>query len=94
MNKLISFFVIVFSLLSLTHAVHPLSVVTIDFDAEPETRWVGALSVMMNRYGYANSLRPIFTYHNNSDFKGLTPDMYARIGAAVQKNWPIYAREL
>jgi N-acylethanolamine-hydrolysing acid amidase len=81
-------------LIYLGYGIHPLSVVTIDFDAEPETRWVGAWNAVMKRYGWNNSFGPVFKYHNQTDFAPLTSDMYNRIGSSIEKYWPIYAREL
>ena len=75
-------------------AVHPLLIVPIDFDAEPETRWTHALDIVMENHGWEYSFGPLFKHHNKTDFKILSDDQFLRIGNSLKNNYPVFAREL
>ena len=66
----------------------------LDLDAPADSRWEGAVSLVLAHHPFDSGFGPAFASHNASLFDKLSDAQYEALGSAVERHYPEHAAEL
>ena len=82
------------ALLTLAVGLAPPPTFTLNLSAPAETRWRGAVGLVLAAHPFNESFGPTFAEHNVTLFSKLTERQYHTMSSALKTHWPEQANEL